>query len=188
MEWVFLSEIFMTKKNSNHLRISCDLDDTINYWMFPYLQRFGTPKNDFEITKNVRAKLMKDKEFWMTLPIKNRPNFIPVQYTTARIIPKQWIKQFIKENGLPNVPVYQVRGVSLSKAKMLKGRVDLHIDDSIKVFKDLNSKGIPCLLIDSPYNREWGPIGRVYSLDIDEIIEAYNLFMDTVFYKFKQLL
>ena len=178
----------MIKMNSNRLRISCDLDDTINYWMFPYIQKFGTPKNDFEITKNVRAKLMKDKEFWMTLPIKNRPNFIPVQYTTARIIPKQWIKQFIKENGLPNVPVYQVRGVSLSKAKMLKGRVDLHIDDSIKVFKDLNSKGIPCLLIDSPYNREWGPIGRVYSLDIDEIIETYNLFMDTVFYKFKQLL
>lgn len=178
----------MIKMNSNRLRISCDLDDTINYWMFPYIQKFGTPKNDFEITKNVRVKLMKDKEFWMTLPIKNRPNFIPVQYTTARIIPKQWIKQFIKENGLPNVPVYQVRGVSLSKAKMLKGRVDLHIDDSIKVFKDLNSKGIPCLLIDSPYNREWGPIGRVYSLDIDEIIETYNLFMDTVFYKFKQLL
>ena len=178
----------MIKMNSNRLRISCDLDDTINYWMFPYIQKFGTPKNDFEITKNVRAKLMKDKEFWMTLPIKNRPNFIPVQYTTARIIPKQWIKQFIKENGLPNVPVYQVRGVSLSKAKMLRGRVDLHIDDSIKVFKDLNSKGIPCLLIDSPYNREWGPIGRVYSLDIDEIIETYNLFMDTVFYKFKQLL
>jgi hypothetical protein len=156
--------------------------------MFPYIQKFGTPKNDFEITKNVRVKLMKDKEFWMTLPIKNRPNFIPAQYTTARIIPKQWIKQFIRENGLSNVPVYQVRGVSLSKAKMLKGRVDLHIDDSIKVFKDLNSKGIPCLLIDSPYNREWGPIGRVYSLDIDEIIETYNLFMDTVFYKFKQLL
>lgn len=178
----------MIKMNSNRLRISCDLDDTINYWMDPYLERFGTPKNDFEITKNVRTALLKDKEFWLTLPIKNRPNFMPVQYTTARIINKSWIKQFIRNNDLPDVPVYQVRGVSLSKAKMLKGRVDVHIDDSIKVFKDLNSKGIPCLLIDSPYNQEWGPIGRVYSLDIEEIEDAYELFISTVFNNFKSLL
>lgn len=188
MEWVFLLETYMTRMNFKCPRISCDLDDTINYWMLPYLERFGNPKNDLEITKNVRTVLLKDKEFWMTLPIKNRPNFIPVQYTTARLINKQWIKQFIRDNDLPDSPVYQVKGVALSKAKMLRGRVDLHIDDSIKVFKDLNSKGIPCLLIDTPYNQEWGPIGRIYSLDIEEICDVYELFMDTVFYKFKQLL
>ena len=71
---------------------------------------------------------------------------------------------------------------------MLKGRVDVHIDDSIKVFKDLNSKGIPCLLMDSPFNQEWGPIGRIYSLNLEEIEDVYHLFMNTVFKDFEKLL
>ena len=71
---------------------------------------------------------------------------------------------------------------------MLKGRVDVHIDDSLKVFIDLNTKGIPCLLMDSPYNQEWGPIGRVYTLNLEEIEEVYSLFINTVFKDFKNLL
>ena len=170
------------------LRISCDLDDTILSFYSHYISKFGEPKTDLEITKKVRGILLKDKDFWLSQPIINVPNFIPVQYTTARIIPKSWIKEQLKLNCLPGSPVYQVRGVSLSKAKMLKGRVDVHIDDSLKVFKDLNSKGIPCLLIDSPNNREWGPIGRVYSLYEEEIETVYDLFMNTIFNNFKNLL
>mgnify|MGYP003430292425 FL=1 len=71
---------------------------------------------------------------------------------------------------------------------MLRGRVDVHIDDSLSVFIDLNTKGIPCLLIDSPNNQEWGPIGRIFSLNLDEIEDAYELFMNTVFTNFKDLL
>lgn len=171
----------MIPKNFRQLRVSCDLDDSINFWMQPYLDKFGNPKNDLEITKNVRNILIKDKEFWLNLPIKNRPNFIPKQYTTARLINKTWTKQYIRENDLPDSPIYQVCGVGLSKAKMLRGRVDVHVDDSLSVFLDLNRKGIPCLLIDSPYNQDWGPVGRIYSLDIEEIWEVYNLFIETMF-------
>lgn len=170
------------------LKVSVDLDDTILAFQNHYKERFGCPKNDFEITKNVRGILLKDKEFWMSQPLINFPNFIPTQYTTARLISKNWIKQQLKNNNLPNSPVYQVMGVSLSKARMLKGRVDVHIDDSLKVFKDLNSRGIPCLLIDAPHNQEWGPIGRIYSLNIEEIEDIYELFMNTVFNNFKKLL
>lgn len=170
------------------LRISLDLDDTIVSFYKHYTSKFGIPKKDIEITKNVRTVLLKDKEFWLTQPLINRPNFIPTQYTTARLISKRLIKQQLSINDLPNSPVYQIFGFGLSKSKMLKGRVDVHIDDSLKVFKDLNSKGIPCLLIDSEINKEWGPIGRIYSLDYEEIEETYHLFMNTVFNDFKLLL
>ncbi len=170
------------------LKISLDLDDTVNLWMQPYLDKFGVPKTDQEITKNVRYKLLKDKDFWLNLPIKNIPNFIPVQYTTSRLVSKSITKEYLRRNNLPESPIYQVLGYGLSKAKMLKGRVDVHIDDSLKVFIDLNTKGIPCLLMDSPYNQEWGPIGRVYTLNLEEIEEVYSLFINTVFKDFKNLL
>lgn len=170
------------------LKISLDLDDTVNLWMQPYLDKFGVPKTDQEITKNVRYKLLKDKDFWLNLPIKNIPNFTPVQYTTSRLVNKSITKEYLRRNNLPESPIYQVLGYGLSKAKMLKGRVDVHIDDSLKVFIDLNTKGIPCLLMDSPYNQEWGPIGRVYTLNLEEIEEVYSLFINTVFKNFKNLL
>lgn len=170
------------------LKISLDLDGTIFDWDSHYISKFGIPKTDLEITKNVRGVLLKDKNFWMTQPLINIPDFIPVQYTTARLISKNWIKQQIRINDLPDSPVYQVMGFGLSKAKMLKGRVDVHVDDSLKVFIDLNSRGIPCLLLDSPNNQEWGPIARVYSLKEEEIKEVYELFMNTVFNNFKGLL
>ena len=52
----------------------------------------------------------------------------------------------------------------------------------------MNLAGLPCLLIDAEHNRSWGPIGRIYSLDEDEIKETYDLFMLTIFPKFKNLL
>ena len=53
------------------------------------------------------------------------------------------------------------------------GGCHLHIDDSLSVFKDLNSKGIPCLLLDSPNNWNWGPIGRIYTLNKEEVEDNY---------------
>ena len=61
----------------------------------------------------------------------------------------------------------------MSKAPVLKGRVDVFIDDSIKNFEDLNSQGIPCLLIDSPQNRHYKTEYRIYSLDEKEIELMY---------------
>ena len=75
-----------------------------------------------------------------------------------------------------------------NKATMIKGRVDVFVDDSISNMIKLNLSGVPCLLMDKEYNREWGPIGRIYSLDINEIYETYKLFINTVFKNFKQLL
>jgi hypothetical protein len=40
--------------------------------------------------------------------------------------------------------------------------------------------GLPALLIDRPHNQNGDPVFRIYSLDIDEIREAYNLLLETL--------
>lgn len=171
------------------IRISLDLDNTVVDFSNHYINKFGKPKNDFEITKNVAGPLLKDKEFWLSQPVINVPNFKPTCYCTSRLINHNWIKEQITINNLPKAPVYQVYGVALSKYPQLKrAAIHVHVDDSLRVFKDLNSKGIPCLLLDSPENQEWGPIARIYSLDKEEIEETYQLFKGTVFSYFKELL
>lgn len=170
------------------LRIGLDIDDTICAFYNPYLERFGTPHSDSEITRNVSRVLIKDKEFWLGLPITNRPDFCPALYCTKRVHPKEWTREFLVINGLPVMPIYQVYCQKSSKAPRIKGRVDVFIEDSISNFIDLNLNGIPCLLIDNEFNRSWGPVGRIFSLKEEEIVEAYNLFMATLFPCFKDLL
>lgn len=173
----------------NKLKISLDIDGCICDFYNPYIQRFGIPKKDSDITKNVVGPLSKDKEFWLSLPVINRPNFAVKQYTTARCIPKSWIKKYLLESGMPKAPVYQLLTHCISKVPRIKtGGCNLHIDDSLKVFVDCNLNGIPCLLMDNPSNRDWGPVGRIYSLDKEEVSDCYRLFMRTLFPHFKELL
>ena len=46
------------------LKIGLDIDDVLAEFMQVYLNRFGTPKQDSEITKNVQNVLRKDRFFW----------------------------------------------------------------------------------------------------------------------------
>lgn len=170
------------------LRIGLDCDDTCNYWYEYYLKKFGPPKDDATITRHVQNNLRTDKKFWLSLPIKNFPDFDVALYCTKRVNPKSWTKQWLEDHGYPKAPVYQVYSQTKNKADVIKGRVDVFIDDSIRNFIEMNLAGVPCLLMDSPGNQSWGPIGRVYSLNESEINEVYELFMNTVFDNFKNLL
>lgn len=168
------------------LRIGLDIDDTLCSWYSQYLKRFRTPKNDFEITKNVQRILSKDRDFWLNLPVINRPDFIPELYCTKRVNPKSWTKKWLEINGFPKRPVYQVLYQYGNKADFIKGRVDVFIDDSISNMVKMNLSGVPCLLMDAENNQHWGPIARVFSLQEDEILSAYNLFMNTIYPNFKE--
>lgn len=172
------------------LKVSMDLDGCLCDFYGSYLARFGKPARDAEITKNVQTILKTDKDFWLNLPVLNQLNFQPKQYTTARIIPKQWIKEYLEKELFPKAPVYQIFGYGISKYPKIKmGGCQVHVDDSLSVFMDLNSKGIPCLLLDSPGNQHWEePVGRIYSLDKDEIEDTYHLFKQTIFPRFNDFI
>lgn len=159
------------------LKIGLDLDDTINYWYSSYIKIFGTPKNDSEIIRNIQKKLKKDKDFWLNLPLKNYPNFEPELFCTKRIIPKKWSREYLQMHGIKIKPIYQQWYQKGKKSCLIKGKVDVFIDDSIENMIELNKAGIPCLLMDSELNKNWGPIGRIYSLDYEEIYSAYIEFL-----------
>lgn len=171
-----------------NLRCGFDLDDTIFDFMDYYIKRFGNPKSDFEITKNVQRILSKDREWWLNQPLIRKPNFKAELFCTKRVHPKAWTKKQLEMNDIPLAPVYQVYSQSSSKASRIKGRVDVFIDDSISNFIDMNLNGVPCLLIDSPYNRDrWGSAGRIYSLEYEEIENAYYPFKESIFPYFNVL-
>lgn len=173
----------------NRLVISLDIDGCICDFYNPYIERFGIPKKDNEISKNIYRVLSKDRDFWLNLPVINRPTFKVHQYTSARSIPKAWVKKYLEDNAMPKAPIYQLLNYYLSKVPRIKmGGCNLHIDDSLRVFIDCNLNGIPCLLMDNPANQDWGPIGRIYSLDKDEVEDCYHLYMDTMFPYFKEIL
>ena len=147
-------------KLREHLRVSFDVDGVLADFETGYLKRFKKwPKYDWAITRNVTNILIKE--------------FTPKMYCSARVNPKRWSKQYLRDNGFPEAPLYQVPGYKLSKAKTLKGRCDVHIEDSVKNFLDLNRQGIPCLLYRNSINDN--PILRIYTLEEDEITDTYWL-------------
>ena len=59
-----------------NLRIGLDIDGTIANFDLGYLKRFGKfPQYDWGITRNVKHILIKEKAFWLGLPILRKPNF-----------------------------------------------------------------------------------------------------------------
>lgn len=160
------------------LKVGLDVDEVISEFMRPYLERFGTPKNDAMITRICSKVLSKDKQFWMNVPLLHIPDFKPTLFCSKRVHNKKWSKEYLAKNlGITDVPFYQVYCQTSSKAPYIKGRCDVFIDDSPSNFMDLNSKGIRCLLMDSPYNKSFNTPLRIYSLHYDEIeYMYYNVF------------
>lgn len=169
------------------LKIGLDVDEVLADFFNTYLKRFGPPKCDQEITKNVYRILSKDRDFWLNLPKLRNIDFIPELYCTKRVNPKSWTKKWLLDNGFANSPVYQMFIQQGNKATMIKGRCDVFIDDSVSNFIKMNMSGVPCLLMDTPFNQDFGPILRVYSLDKYEIEEVFRLGQEQGLFKhFKQ--
>lgn len=168
------------------LQIGLDVDEVIALWSEPFFKRF-TPKNNADITRICNQKLAKDRNFWLNLPVIRRPEgFEPKLYCTKRSCLKTYTKEWLENNNFPNKPVYQVLCQNDNKARYIKGRVDLFVDDSPINFVQMNKSGVPCLLMDTPYNQHLGPMLRIYSLNYNEIEDAYNLALEmNIFKEFK---
>ena len=161
-----------------HLKVAIDIDDTLSSFYDSYQKLFPGERNmrDEIITKNVYS-LRNNKEFWTNLEVIDRPNFEPHIYATKRINPKSYTREWLIKNNFPDKPIYQTVYQRGNKADIIKGRCDVLIDDSpSNVYKCIKS-GVPALLIDRPHNQEAGPLYRIYSLDIDEVLFGYKMLM-----------
>lgn len=171
------------KVTIDNIKVAADIDECLADFMGGYKEFYQTDKNPhrlngLNITKNVR-KLRNNKEFWENLDLlDNGLDFNPEIYCTKRINPKSYTKNWLSKNKLPNVPIYQMYYYGGNKADMIKGLVDVLVDDSIdNVYKSIES-GVPALILDTPYNQNGDPLFRIYSLNKDEIYEGYQMLLD----------
>jgi 5'(3')-deoxyribonucleotidase len=158
---------------NQRLKVGLDIDDTIVDFFGEYLKRFGTPKADHHITKNVQ-KLRKDKQFWENLPKLRDIDFIPTLYCTKRINSKAYTKNSLIKHGFPLAPIYQMYYQHGDKATMIKGKTDVFIDDSISNFQKMNKNGVFCLLITAPHNLNFETDLRIDDLNYETILNKYN--------------
>ncbi len=168
------------------LRIGLDIDDCLCYWKEAYNIRFNTDKypkylQEQVITKNVFRILRNERDFWLNLKVKNRPNFTPTLYCTSRVNNKLWTKKWLADNKFPKSPVYQIQGYGLNKANWIKGKVDVFIDDSVLNMTKMNRSGLPCLLYATPHNSWYQGDNIVHNLEYDEIEQCYHKFITQTF-------
>lgn len=160
----------------NLLRIGLDIDDVLCKWEESYCEYFGIhdlkEHTESMISYNVQNILIKDKQFWINLPRKHRIDFYPTLYCTKRCIPKSWTIEFLKKNKFPVRPIIQILYTD-NKAKYLKNKIDLFIDDSISNFKDLQKENIKCFLMDSNSNKDFKSKYRIYSITKNNLYKKY---------------
>lgn len=151
--------------------VGCDLDDVIFDFTGSYEKRFNTKlsnywNGDYNMSKNLE-QLKGEKEFWVNMPVKNRPSFEVDYYITARSIPVEWTKEAIQKNNLPKAPVYSLPW-NVSKIDTLKELgVDIMIEDKYSTFKECKENGIFCYLMNSDTNQHYN-VGhhRIYDLNL----------------------
>ena len=151
--------------------IGCDLDDVIFDFTGSYEKRFNTKlsdywNGDYSMGANLE-QLKNEKDFWVNMPVKNRPSFEIDYYITARSIPVEWTEEAIQRNNLPKAPVYSLPW-NVSKIDTLKKLgVDIMIDDKYATFKECKENGIFCYLMDAASNKHYN-VGhhRIHNLDL----------------------
>jgi hypothetical protein len=121
-------------------------------------------------------ELKKDKQFWVSLPIRHKPNFLPKGFLSARSIPKEWTYQFMKLNRIPGRSnINQVPWNQSKIDKLKEFKCDIFIDDKPETFNECNENGIFCLLMDAPHNQCTKTKYRIYDLKLETIKEKYKL-------------
>ena len=161
------------------MNVYLDIDDVIFDWHRDYAKRFNckVPKrwSKSKVMSDRLKILSTEKDFWLNLTVKNRPNFIPKGFVSARGISKDWTVESLRKNQIPGRSnVHQVHW-GQSKVELLKSlNCDLFIDDKYETFKECHKNGIFCLLMDAPHNRHIVTPYRIYTIDIENILYLWR--------------
>lgn len=143
-------------------KIGLDIDEVLADWVGHWTKHHGqdipTAWN-FDRDINQKFELMKDdKEFWLSIPVKTKPedlHFEPTCYITSRSIPIEWTQQWLDKNGFPAAKVYSI-GHGESKVEVAKkSGIDIYVDDRYENFVELNKAGICTFLFDAPHNQRY---------------------------------
>lgn len=161
--------------NRTNKRIGLDLDGVIFDFNKAYEEKFGIKMNPYwDATYQMGdhlKELESDKDFWVNLPLLNRPEFEVSAYVTSRVVPIEWIQESIQKNGLPCAPIITVPWNSSKIESLKNAKISLFIDDKFENFKEVNDSGIVCYLMDSESNRYYD-VGarRIYDLKLSSVL------------------
>lgn len=163
------------------MNIYLDIDDVIFDWHHDYAKKFKckVPQRWYKRTSKAMKErltmLQSDKDFWLNLTVKNKPNFYPAGFVSARGIPKAWTVESLRKFNIPGRSnVHQVHWGE-SKIHVLQDlKCDIFIDDKYLTFKECHEAGIFCLLMDAPHNRHIKTKYRIYDLDINNILDLWR--------------
>lgn len=160
----------------SYLNIALDCDDTLFLWRQAHEAKFHCKLDDLtseEITAQVEL-CKKDKKFWSNLDLLEAPDFIPAIYATKRVNSKVYTRACLIKHHLPIRPIYQIYKQEDNKARIIKGRCDVLIDDSWFNVQQCLSSGVPALLITRPHNKNINTPYRVDHLKYSEIKAKYD--------------
>ena len=153
-------------------KIGLDIDEVLADWVGHWTKHHGQEMPEtWNFDRDIKSKfdlLKEDKEFWLNIPVKTKPqdiHFEPHCYITSRSVPIEWTKEWLDKNGFPTMPVYCV-GFGESKVEVAKASgIDWFVDDRYENFVELNNAGICTFLFDSLHNQRYN-VGykRLFSL------------------------
>jgi 5'(3')-deoxyribonucleotidase len=146
----------------NRPKIGLDIDEVLADWVAHWTAKHGLEVPEtWNFDRNINAKfdsLKDDKEFWLSIPVKTKPqdiHFEPHCYITSRSIPVEWTEEWLDKNGFPTMPVYSV-GFGESKIEVAKkSGIEIYVDDRFENFVEMNNAGICCYLFDAPHNQRY---------------------------------
>lgn len=143
-------------------KIGLDIDEVLADWVGHWTRHHNQEiPESWNFDRNIKEKfdaLRDDKDFWLSIPVKTKPDDIPFEphcYITSRSIPVEWTIEWLDKNGFPQMPVYSV-GFGMSKVDVAKkSGIDIYVDDRYENFVELNRCGICCFLFDAPHNQRY---------------------------------
>jgi 5'(3')-deoxyribonucleotidase len=154
------------------LKIGLDIDDVLADFVGKWRERYPNNEVNFwNFDKDMKekfAEVAQDKEFWMTMKPKIKPEDLPFEptcYITSRMIPNDWTEEWLQLNGFPAVPVHTI-GFNESKVDVAKeSGIEIFVDDRYENFVELNNAGIATFLMDAKHNQRYD-VGfkRIHSL------------------------
>ena len=161
------------------VNIFLDIDDVIFDWHPDYARHFGceVPKKwDTSTLMSDRIKILsKKKEFWLGLTLKNRPDFTPKGFVSARGVPKTWTVESLRLNSIPGRSnVHQVKWNESKVAILKELNCDIFVDDKIETFVECLENGVFCLLMDAPHNQHIVTEYRITDLKLNTILKAWH--------------
>ena len=157
------------------LKIALDLDDCCFNFIDSFNDKYDCDLNQLpdQTVTDMVWELRQNEDFWVNLPVLEKPNFEPELYCTKRVNKKSYTSKCLKKNGFPKKHICQIKSQKANKASYIRKKCDILIDDSWYNVKTAIESGFPALLITREHNKHIKTPYRINHLRYTEIADKY---------------